>query len=183
MAAKTHVIEFAGNRTQARFDVAKTFSKGQLRKCQTQKLIQARKIAPFVIAAITLDALVELVRWDVIDQLREDRPTRRHAPLSVGQCEVRHQRQKPSPRVGIEKNQNRIHAIEDTGVRRRLWSDSRTAVNQYIADCGNKRIRLVGASGIISTIAGNGKPLFAGDGGPATSAVLNAPNCGAERPK
>ena len=47
--------------------------------------------------------------------------------------------------------------------------------NLYIADWGNDRIRKVNTEGIISTIAGNGKEGFEGDGGPATSASLNGP--------
>ena len=46
--------------------------------------------------------------------------------------------------------------------------------NIYIADTGNGRIRKVSA-GTITTIAGNGTFRFAGDGGSATSAPLNAP--------
>jgi sugar lactone lactonase YvrE len=45
----------------------------------------------------------------------------------------------------------------------------------YIADGGNNRIRKVDASGIITTIAGNGTAGFSGDGGPATEASLNNP--------
>jgi sugar lactone lactonase YvrE len=44
----------------------------------------------------------------------------------------------------------------------------------YIADYGNDRIRGV-SSGIIATVAGNGTPGFAGDGGPATGAQLYSP--------
>src|SRR5579875_649189 len=50
-----------------------------------------------------------------------------------------------------------------------------SAGNYYIADTGNNRIRKVNTKGIISTVAGNGTPGFAGDGGPATSAELNQP--------
>jgi sugar lactone lactonase YvrE len=47
----------------------------------------------------------------------------------------------------------------------------------YIADCGSEVIRRVDAStGIITTVAGNGSGGYAGDGGPATSATLNAPH-------
>src|SRR5438094_213220 len=48
--------------------------------------------------------------------------------------------------------------------------------NLYIADLGNERIRkLAAATGIITTVAGNGVLGFAGDGGAATSASLNSP--------
>ena len=51
------------------------------------------------------------------------------------------------------------------------------AGNLYIADTSNHRIRRVDAlTGIITTIAGNGSPGFAGDHGPATAAMLNNPS-------
>jgi sugar lactone lactonase YvrE len=49
------------------------------------------------------------------------------------------------------------------------------AGNVYIADTGNCRIRKVANDGVITTIAGNGNCGFSGDGGPATTAMLNAP--------
>ncbi len=45
----------------------------------------------------------------------------------------------------------------------------------YIADTYNNRIRRASLDGIITTIAGNGASGFAGDGGPASQAVLNQP--------
>ena len=46
-----------------------------------------------------------------------------------------------------------------------------------IADTGNNRVRLVSTSGIIFTVAGSGEAAgFAGDRGPATSALLSAPS-------
>jgi uncharacterized protein (TIGR03437 family) len=56
--------------------------------------------------------------------------------------------------------------------------------NLFIADTSNQRIRKISASGIITTVAGNGVVEagsfgnaggFSGDGGPATSASLNNP--------
>lgn len=49
--------------------------------------------------------------------------------------------------------------------------------NVYIADTGNNRIRKVSAStGVITTFAGNGSAAYAGDGGYAANASLNAPS-------
>jgi sugar lactone lactonase YvrE len=47
--------------------------------------------------------------------------------------------------------------------------------NLYIADAGNNRIRKVDTNGIITTVAGNGRSFFSGDGGAATNASLYAP--------
>ena len=46
----------------------------------------------------------------------------------------------------------------------------------YIADTGNQRIRQVGPSGTISTVAGNGTPGYSGDGSAASSAELLYPS-------
>jgi len=50
-----------------------------------------------------------------------------------------------------------------------------TAGNLYVADAWNNRVRKVAASGIITTVAGNGTRGFSGDGSPATSAQLDTP--------
>jgi uncharacterized protein (TIGR03437 family) len=47
-----------------------------------------------------------------------------------------------------------------------------SAGNLYIGDVGNQRIRKVSASGIITTIAGNGSKGYGGDGGQAVDAML-----------
>ncbi|MEO8126253.1 MAG: hypothetical protein ABI822_04120 [Bryobacteraceae bacterium] len=45
----------------------------------------------------------------------------------------------------------------------------------YFADTQNGRIRRIGPDGVITTVAGNGKNGFDGDGGPAVNATLNSP--------
>jgi Adenylate and Guanylate cyclase catalytic domain len=46
-----------------------------------------------------------------------------------------------------------------------------------IADSANNRVRVVDATGTIDTFAGTGDTGYAGDGGPATSGLLNDPHC------
>lgn len=54
--------------------------------------------------------------------------------------------------------------------------DGSNPANVYASDSFNNRIRRVdGDSGVISTVAGNGIPTFAGDGGPGPSGSLNRP--------
>src|ERR1700733_852908 len=46
----------------------------------------------------------------------------------------------------------------------------------YIADFGNNRVRKIDmATGIVTTVAGNGNSSYSGDGGAATAATLNSP--------
>ncbi|MBX3025724.1 hypothetical protein KF840_12525 [bacterium] len=46
----------------------------------------------------------------------------------------------------------------------------------YLADTGNNVIRRIDTAGVISTVAGNGEPTFAGDGGPAATCSLRRPS-------
>ena len=47
----------------------------------------------------------------------------------------------------------------------------------YVADSGNHRVRrIAAATGVITTIAGNGIEAFAGDNGPASAASIDSPN-------
>jgi sugar lactone lactonase YvrE len=57
-----------------------------------------------------------------------------------------------------------------------------SAGNLYIADRGNYRVRRVMASGVISTVAGNGTVGYSGDGGPATLAQMGFPTSVAADP-
>jgi trimeric autotransporter adhesin len=51
-----------------------------------------------------------------------------------------------------------------------------SAGNLYIADTDNNRIRKITPDGVITTVAGNGKKGFSGDGGRAASAQLDRPH-------
>jgi sugar lactone lactonase YvrE len=46
----------------------------------------------------------------------------------------------------------------------------------YVAQWGYHRVRRIDPAGIITTVAGNGRPGRSGDGGPATAARLNLPS-------
>jgi sugar lactone lactonase YvrE len=47
--------------------------------------------------------------------------------------------------------------------------------NLFIGDVGNSRIRKIGVNGVVTTVAGNGKFAYSGDGGPAILASINGP--------
>jgi hypothetical protein len=69
---------------QAGLDVSQAFAKGELGKCQTQKLIATREAALPSVAAVSPHASVEFVPWDKLHQLRENQLTREHAsPFST----------------------------------------------------------------------------------------------------
>lgn len=48
--------------------------------------------------------------------------------------------------------------------------------DMYVADTGNNVIRRIDTNGVISTVAGDGEPIFAGDGGPAATCSLRRPS-------
>ncbi len=48
--------------------------------------------------------------------------------------------------------------------------------NLFVADRNNHRVRRIDKTGIVTTVAGTGKPDMGGDGGPATQAHLNYPS-------
>jgi sugar lactone lactonase YvrE len=57
------------------------------------------------------------------------------------------------------------------------WGVTVTASGDlYVADFGNNRIRKIDrATGVVTTVAGNGSSSYTGDGGTATAATLNGP--------
>ena len=95
-----------------------------------------------------------------------------------------------------DSGNHQIHAISDTGMATRVagiegLGDGGPATEArlleptglalvdgtiYITDTGNNRIRVVDASGIITTFAGSGERGDAGDDGPALEAQFNGPS-------
>jgi sugar lactone lactonase YvrE len=49
------------------------------------------------------------------------------------------------------------------------------AGNLYVSDSANNRVRRIDRTGVITTVAGNGRHGYSGDGGPATKARLSDP--------
>ena len=97
-------------------------------KGKAKELIPARKSAELAISALALDALVELVRRDVIHQLGEDGAADRHAPLSVHSAGQASGGQKALLEVGIDKSSKPTHPHKYTGLIRQTRSDSRTVL-------------------------------------------------------
>jgi hypothetical protein len=50
-----------------------------------------------------------------------------------------------------------------------------SANNLFFCDTDNSRVRKISAAGMVSTVAGNGRPGYSGEGGPATAASITIP--------
>ena len=61
-----------------------------------------------------------------------------------------------------------------------LWTPGRIFIdkngNLYVSEWHAQRVRRISPDGIITTVAGNGRSGYEGDGGPATEASLQSPN-------
>lgn len=71
-AANPHVIKLLAMRPQACFDIAKAFPISQLRKRQTQKLLEAREALDLVLPAIAGHAATKRRQRQVLGQLSEN---------------------------------------------------------------------------------------------------------------
>jgi len=70
-------------------------------------------------------------------------------------------------------NGDGIQAVTAAINPRALTLDSEE--NPYVAEYYNNRVRKISPAGIITTVAGNGRPGFGGDGGSATAAQIDSP--------
>jgi hypothetical protein len=77
------VVQLAAHGAQTGFDVAQALAVGQLRKGHSQIMVAARETPVVRISAITLDALLELIGGQVIQELGEDGLSGIHPSLSA----------------------------------------------------------------------------------------------------
>jgi hypothetical protein len=82
LAAESHVVELAADRTEAGFNVAKTLAVGQLSECHRQILIPTGQIFQIATTTISVYPLLELLVGKELDQLREDGAPSVHPALS-----------------------------------------------------------------------------------------------------
>src|ERR1700722_5417315 len=82
-----------------------------------------------------------------------------------------------APRANTLSIKAQVNGVEATEVSldRPLGVAYDAAGNFYIADTDNFVIREVNLAGITTVVAGTGEQGFGGDGGPATSALLDSP--------
>ena len=83
-ALDAHVVQLARLRTQARFDVAQTFSIGQLSKSHAKIMIQAGKTLDLVPSAIARHTTAKRGQWQILRDLRKHQLAQIHGcPLRV----------------------------------------------------------------------------------------------------
>lgn len=82
LCSDSEVVELLTLGSKTCFDIAEAFSISKLRKCHAQELIPARGVLYSMIAAVSFDALSELVLRHELDQLCEDHYSRRACDFS-----------------------------------------------------------------------------------------------------
>jgi hypothetical protein len=68
---------------QASFNITKTLTISELSEGHSQQLIPARETLPLIVPFVPTDTLVELVSWEMLDELREDGLASVHCSLSA----------------------------------------------------------------------------------------------------
>src|SRR3989304_4591350 len=75
------MVEFAGHRSQARFDISQALAVSQLRKRHCEILVQAREASQVRVATIAGHALLEFVCGQVVHDLGKDGASEVHTSL------------------------------------------------------------------------------------------------------
>jgi len=77
------VIEFGLHRAETGLDVSQALTEGQLSECHAKILIETGERFDFVIAVVALHALMKIVAWQEVHELRKDRSSGVHWLLLV----------------------------------------------------------------------------------------------------
>jgi len=104
---KAHVVQFAPDRSQARFDVAQALAVGQLGERHRKILVPAGEAAMVRVAPITCNALLKLIPGQVIHDLRENGLSCIHPRLSKADHGSPTDRQGSPQPIQIEKSKVR----------------------------------------------------------------------------
>jgi len=107
LAAKPGVIQFRTQGPQARFDVPQALAIGELRESQAQPLIAARESATAAIAAILVDASVELASRKKVHQLRKHELPVEHKTSSAASA----RKERPCQGSSLFASSSRVHAL------------------------------------------------------------------------
>ena len=106
LSAKSRVVQFRSQRSQARFDVPQAFAKRELREPQAKELIATGETARATIAPVPVDAIVEFASRQEIHELCEYELSVEHKTPWA---------RKGSPRQGssVFAISSRVHAFFD----------------------------------------------------------------------
>ena len=83
LASKSHVVEFAADRVETRFDVTQAFAVCELSEAHCQKLVPTGKALLLMITVIPTYTLLELVPRKMLHELRENSLANVHPSLSA----------------------------------------------------------------------------------------------------
>jgi len=71
-ASETGMVEFCFNSAETRFDISQTFSACELGECHGEELIETGQLPDSMISTIPVDAEIEFISGDEIEELGKD---------------------------------------------------------------------------------------------------------------
>src|ERR1019366_177698 len=83
LTPKSHVVEFAADRLEARLNVTQAFAISELSEAHCQKLVPTGKALLLIITAIPAYTLLKLILGKILYELRENRLAKIHPLLSA----------------------------------------------------------------------------------------------------